>query len=94
MFTGLVEDTGELVAVAPAQGGLELRIRTRIPMDDVAVGDSIAVDGVCLTGTPTDTFCKSFAAEWVFSIADFVRYLWGAENRGLKLLQVRFYPNQ
>lgn len=51
------------------------------------------VDGVCLAGTPTDAFCKTFTAEWVFSIADFVRYLWDSENNGLKLLQVRFYPN-
>jgi hypothetical protein len=51
------------------------------------------VDGVCLVGTPTDAYCKSYVAEWVFSIADFVQYLWDAENRGLKLLNVRFYPN-
>jgi hypothetical protein len=51
------------------------------------------VDGVCEVGTPTDAFCKTFTADWVFSIADFVRYLWDSENNGLKLLQVRFYPN-
>jgi len=48
---------------------------------------------MCLVGTPTDAFCKTFTAECVFSIADFVRYLWDSENNGLKLLQVRFYPN-
>jgi hypothetical protein len=52
------------------------------------------VNGVCLVGTPTDAYCKSFAAEWVFSIADFVQYLWNAENSGLKLLNVRFYPKK
>ena len=67
---------------------------TDADLDGVYESCEPPVDGVCLTGTPTDTFCKSFAAEWVFSIADFVRYLWGAENSGLKLLQVRFYPNQ
>jgi hypothetical protein len=51
------------------------------------------VDGMCLSGTPTDAFCKTFTAEWVFSIADFVRYLWDSENSGLKLLNVRLYPN-
>jgi len=49
MFTGLVEDTGQIVATRPDRGGVELRIRTRIPLDEVAIGDSIAVDGVCLT---------------------------------------------
>jgi hypothetical protein len=52
------------------------------------------VDDVCLVGAPTDMYCKSYAAEWVFSIADFVQYLWDAENSGLKLLNVRFYPNK
>jgi hypothetical protein len=51
------------------------------------------VDGMCVVGTPTEVLCKSFTAEWVFSIGDFVRYLWDSENAGLKLLQVRFYPN-
>ena len=49
MFTGLVEDTGEVVGVRPDRGGVELTIRTRIPLGEVRIGDSIAVDGVCLT---------------------------------------------
>lgn len=58
MFTGLVEDTGEVVAVTPREGGRHLRIRTAIPLDEVGVGDSIAVDGVCLTAESVqrDTF--------------------------------------
>lgn len=49
MFTGLVEDTGEVVGVSPRGHGKSVWIRTRIPMDETAIGDSIAVDGVCLT---------------------------------------------
>jgi riboflavin synthase len=49
MFTGLVEDVGEIVGVSPQGDGLRLRVRTRIPLAEVAVGDSIAVDGACLT---------------------------------------------
>lgn len=49
MFTGLVEDTGSIDAIAQRGSGRELAIRTAIPMDEVAIGDSIAVDGVCLT---------------------------------------------
>jgi riboflavin synthase len=49
MFTGLVEDIGEIVGVAPRGRGRALWIRTRIPMAETALGDSIAVDGACLT---------------------------------------------
>lgn len=49
MFTGLVEDVGTIVAVGPQGRGIELTIRTAIPMSEVALGDSIAVDGACLT---------------------------------------------
>jgi hypothetical protein len=37
-------------------------------------------------------YCSDYANEWIFNIADFVDYLWTADNYGLKLLQVRFYP--
>jgi riboflavin synthase len=49
MFTGLVEDLGTVTEVRPRGSGLELGIRTAIPLAEVAVGDSIAVDGACLT---------------------------------------------
>jgi riboflavin synthase len=49
MFTGLVEDVGMLTDVRPEQGGRRLVIRTKIPMSEVRAGDSIAVDGACLT---------------------------------------------
>jgi riboflavin synthase len=49
MFTGLVEDLGTIVEVRPRGNGLEIAIRTKIPLAEVAIGDSIAVNGVCLT---------------------------------------------
>lgn len=49
MFTGIVEDTGSVVAVAPFGRGRRLRLRTAIPLAAVRIGDSIACDGVCLT---------------------------------------------
>lgn len=49
MFTGLVEDTGSIVGVRPLGNGLELSIRTAIPLAEVEIGDSIACDGCCLT---------------------------------------------
>jgi riboflavin synthase len=49
VFTGLVEDTGSIASVAARDGGKILSIRTKIPLSEVAIGDSISVDGACLT---------------------------------------------
>jgi riboflavin synthase len=48
MFTGLVECVGELVERRPASGGFRLRIASPLARE-LAVGDSLAVNGVCLT---------------------------------------------
>ena len=49
----------------------------------------------CSLGTVEVTaFCKTYTDEWVFNIGDFVTYLWGIDNNGVKNLQVRFYPVQ
>ncbi len=48
MFTGLVEAVGELVERKPTAGGYRLRIATSLS-GDLAPGDSLAVNGVCLT---------------------------------------------
>ena len=55
MFTGVVAAVGRIAAAAPARGGARLRVEAGgLPMDDVAVGDSIAVNGVCLTVVALD----------------------------------------
>jgi len=48
MFTGLVEAVGEVVERKATSGGFRLRVATAIAAD-LAPGDSIAVNGVCLT---------------------------------------------
>src|SRR5258708_20140095 len=48
MFTGLVEEVGELVERKPTAGGFRLRIATALAAE-LSVGDSLAVNGVCLT---------------------------------------------
>jgi len=48
MFTGLVEAVGQLVERAPTAGGCRLRIATALA-GEVSPGDSVAVNGVCLT---------------------------------------------
>jgi len=56
MFTGIVTDIGEVIALEQ-EGDLRARIATAYPVDHVAIGASIACDGVCLTviATGTDT---------------------------------------
>lgn len=51
MFTGIIEEVGVLRGVAPRGNGRELTISARTVLLDVAIGDSIAVNGVCLTVT-------------------------------------------
>jgi riboflavin synthase len=50
MFTGLVQDLGEVVEVEQTGDGAGLRIRTPL-VAEVGLGDSVAVNGVCLTAT-------------------------------------------
>ena len=47
MFTGLVDDVGTIERVTPTAAGREFRVRCRY--DDLAEGESIAVNGACLT---------------------------------------------
>lgn len=47
MFTGLIEQIGEVVSVRQTDAGRELRIGSRYP--DLADGESIAINGACLT---------------------------------------------
>lgn len=49
MFTGLVEETGKVVAFVPAQNAWSLQLAAQVVPADVAVGDSVAVNGCCLT---------------------------------------------
>jgi riboflavin synthase len=48
MFTGLISDLGEVTAMRRDSSGATLHVRTRLA-SDLAPGDSIAVNGVCLT---------------------------------------------
>ena len=50
MFTGIIEEVGRLERLA----GGEIAIRAKKVLEDVALGDSIAVNGICLTVTRFD----------------------------------------
>jgi riboflavin synthase len=50
MFTGLVSDTGLVERLAPTQGGARLTLRpSRLDVDALALGESVACSGACLT---------------------------------------------
>ncbi|WP_433633264.1 riboflavin synthase [Nocardia sp. CA-120079] len=49
MFTGIVEELGEIVATEELADAARLTIRGKLVTSDAGHGDSIAVNGVCLT---------------------------------------------
>jgi riboflavin synthase len=51
VFTGIVEEVGTLVAREDRGDSTTLQIRARTVLEDTKLGDSIAVNGVCLTVT-------------------------------------------
>lgn len=52
MFTGIIQAVGKITDIAPLDDGVSLRIASgQLDLDDVKTGDSIAVNGVCLTVT-------------------------------------------
>lgn len=61
MFTGIVEELGEVVSLDLLTDGALLRVRGKQVTEDTAPGDSIAVNGVCLTAV--DVAGEEFAAD-------------------------------
>ena len=49
MFTGLIETTGTIVRAGPDRGGLALAVRAAFSREPLALGESIAGSGACLT---------------------------------------------
>lgn len=49
MFTGLIEELGTIKSIAGHSGGVKIAVLSRLVASDVSNGDSIAVNGVCLT---------------------------------------------
>lgn len=54
MFTGIVEETGTVVAFTQGPDAWKLQIAAGVALQDAALGDSIAVNGCCLTVTQFD----------------------------------------
>ena len=55
MFTGIIEEMGTIENIAKGAHSAVLTINARKILEDVHIGDSIAVNGVCLTVTSLTT---------------------------------------
>lgn len=49
MFTGIVEEAGVIEKITPTQKSIEMTVRARTCGRGVKIGDSVAVNGCCLT---------------------------------------------
>ncbi|XP_020583726.1 riboflavin synthase [Phalaenopsis equestris] len=62
LFTGIVEEIGHIQHLGPNhEGGLELKIAAKTVMGGVQLGDSISVNGTCLTVTAFDPAASHFS---------------------------------
>lgn len=65
MFTGIVEEIGEIKSIKKGSKSAQLFIKGNEVLKETKIGDSIAVNGVCLTVTTMekDTFTADVMAE-------------------------------
>ncbi len=65
MFTGIIEETGTIASIQRGGVSARLRIRGSVIFDDLKLGDSVAVNGVCLTAAKIegDSFEADVMAE-------------------------------
>lgn len=61
MFTGIIEEIGKITTIHKGKQSSKLTIQGNIIFDDLKLGDSVAVNGVCLTATAFQN--KSFTAD-------------------------------
>lgn len=51
MFTGIIEEKGQLAGIKRGASSMEMTIRANVVLEETKIGDSISVEGVCLTVT-------------------------------------------
>jgi riboflavin synthase len=60
MFSGIIETTGTITAVEQTNAGAQLTLTTTLPLAEVSLGESICINGTCLTVTAIGTTTLSF----------------------------------
>lgn len=68
MFTGIIEEIGTVAMIQRGQYSAVLKVHAQTVLEDTKIGDSIAVNGVCLT--VTNLFTDSFAADVMHETLD------------------------
>jgi len=65
MFTGIVEELAQIKSIEPKSKGISYTISAEVVLDDLKIGDSISVNGVCLTIVKIgrDIFCIDLVEE-------------------------------
>jgi len=65
MFTGIVEELARIKTIEPKTQGIRYTISAQTVMDDLKIGDSISINGVCLTivDKGKDSFCMDLIKE-------------------------------
>jgi len=75
MFTGIVEETGTIERIHPARNSIELTVRMRICGRGIKLGDSLAINGCCLTVAKLRSRGKSKLAQF-----DLLQETWDRTN--------------
>jgi riboflavin synthase len=75
MFTGIVEEAGVIEKITPAKKSIELTVRANVCGRGVKVGDSVAVNGCCLTAVKITTRGKFKLIQF-----DLLRETWRLTN--------------
>jgi riboflavin synthase len=82
MFTGLVEELGTITAVENEGSNVHFTAQADLIMQDIHLGDSIAIDGVCQTVTDFDQQAKTFkftAIQETLKVTNFGEFKVGTE---------------
>ena len=70
MFTGIVEQIGRVVSAEIGEGGGRFTIESALISSDLRVGDSISVNGTCLTAVTVDQITNRFSVDVVLETLD------------------------
>ena len=73
MFTGIVQETGIVEAITPASKSIRLAVRAKSSARDLKIGDSVAVNGCCLTAVGVKASAKTI-------LFDLLRETWLRTN--------------
>ena len=90
MFTGIVTEMGSVLTVEPTETGRRVVIEAPSTVEQLSIGDSVAVDGVCLTAVGVDG--RTFAVDAVGETLE--RTTLGAFVRGTRVDLERPVPSE